>query len=230
MFKKTLTTLAATTLVLLTAQSAAAHVEVKADNPQALAQNVELTWSAESESATAGIKEVRVVLPKGIAPADVTYASGPKNWTLAPTSDGFTVKGAPMPTGEDVEVSVTVKQLPDAEELVFKTLQTYSDGKTDRWIELEEPGQKEEEDHSHSGNPAPVLKLKPAALVQSTPTPSTPATTPASTPTPSASPVAAEKDDNSGTSGTTWAIIGIGIAGVLAITYFAVRRRGQTAE
>ncbi|MFM9444689.1 DUF1775 domain-containing protein [Streptomyces acidiscabies] len=229
MSKKTLTALAATALVLLTAPSAAAHVEVKADNPQALARNVELTWSAESESATAGIKEVRVVLPKGIAPADVTYASGPKNWTLAPTSDGFTVTGAPMPTGEDVEVSVTVKQLPDAEQLVFKTLQTYSDGKTDRWIELEKPGKEEEEDHSHSGNPAPVLKLKAAALVQSTPAPSAPATTPASTPTPSASPVAAEKDDNGGTSGATWAIIGIGIAGVLAITYFAVRRRAQAA-
>ncbi|WP_055722909.1 DUF1775 domain-containing protein, partial [Streptomyces niveiscabiei] len=176
MLKKTLTTLTATTLILLTAQSAAAHVEVSADNPQALAQNVELTWSAESESATAGIKEVRVVLPKGIAPADVTYVSGPKSWTLTATSDGFAVKGAPLPTGEDAEVSVTVKQLPDAEQLVFKTLQTYGDGKIDRWIELEEPGKAEEEPgHSHSGNPAPVLKLKAAALPQPTSTPTAPA-------------------------------------------------------
>ncbi|MEX3106453.1 MULTISPECIES: DUF1775 domain-containing protein [unclassified Streptomyces] len=234
MLKKTLTTLTATTLILLTAQSAAAHVEVSADNPQALAQNVELTWSAESESATAGIKEVRVVLPKGIAPADVTYVSGPKSWTLTATSDGFAVKGAPLPTGEDAEVSVTVKQLPDAEQLVFKTLQTYGDGKIDRWIELEEPGKAAEEEpgHSHSGNPAPVLKLKAAALPQPTPTPTAPATTPApeSKPTPSASPVAAEKEDKGGMSGATWSIIGIAIAGVLAVTYAAVRRRNQASE
>ncbi|MET8974950.1 DUF1775 domain-containing protein [Streptomyces sp. NPDC004539] len=235
MFKKTLTVLAAGALVVLGAQSAAAHVEVSADNPQALAQNVKVTVSAESESSTAGIKEVRVVLPAGIAPGDVTYASGPKGWALAATSDGFAVKGTAVPVGDDVEVSVVVKQLPDAKELVFKTLQTYGDGKIDRWIELEEPGKTEEEDHSHSGNPAPVLKLKAAAPVQPTPTPTAPASSapvsPAA-PTPSASPVASEseKDDDSGMSGGTWAAIGAGVVVAAGVGYLVVRRRSQASE
>ncbi|MGW2717784.1 DUF1775 domain-containing protein [Streptomyces sp. NPDC001492] len=41
-----------------------------------------------------------------------------------------------MKTCVNAEYSVVVKQLPDAEELAFKTLQTYGDGHTDRWIEL----------------------------------------------------------------------------------------------
>ncbi|MHC5903094.1 DUF1775 domain-containing protein [Streptomyces sp. S6] len=235
MLKKSLTVLAAGALVVLGAQSAAAHVEVKADKAQALAQNVEVTVFAESESASAGIKEVRVVLPAGIAPGDVSLAGGPKGWKLAATSDGFAVQGAPLPVGEDAEVSVLVKQLPDAKELVFKTLQTYGDGKVDRWIELEEPGKSEEEDHSHSGNPAPVLKLKPAALTPPpAPTPSAPASSVPVSPaasTPSASPVssAAEKDDDGGVSGGTWAAIGAGVVVLAGAGYFAVRRRGQAA-
>ncbi|QNP69600.1 DUF1775 domain-containing protein [Streptomyces roseirectus] len=234
MFKKSFVLLAAGALVVIGAQSAAAHVEVKADNPRALAKDVTLTLSAESESASAGIAELRVVLPKGIAPADVSFESGPKSWALSATSDGFRVKGAPLPVGEDVEVAVAVKQLPDAEELVFKTLQTYGDGKVDRWIELDEHGATEEEgDHSHSGNPAPVLKLRAAALetspapTPSAPTPSTPA--PASD---SPSPVASEADgdDNGGMSGGTWAAIGAGGVVAAGVGYLVVRRRGQAAE
>ncbi|MFF1298979.1 MULTISPECIES: hypothetical protein [unclassified Streptomyces] len=47
-------------------------MEVEADGAQALAQDVELTFTAESESASAGITQLRVILPKGIAPSDVT--------------------------------------------------------------------------------------------------------------------------------------------------------------
>ncbi|MFJ8670110.1 DUF1775 domain-containing protein [Streptomyces sp. NPDC093600] len=62
-----------------------------------------------------------------------------------------------MKAGEDAEHSVVVRQLPDAEEVVFRTLQTYSDGRVDRWIEAGASGG----DHSH-GNEAPVLKLEAA--------------------------------------------------------------------
>jgi hypothetical protein len=63
--------------------------------------------------------------------------------------------------GEDAEYVVTVRQLPDAKKLVFKTLQSYSDGRVDRWIELEDPA---EDGHGHGdGHPEPHLELKPAA-------------------------------------------------------------------
>lgn len=143
----------AATAVVLTAVPAAAHTEVEADKAQALAENVTVSFHAEAESDTSGIKEVRVVLPEGIAPADVVYGEGPKGWKFSATDDGYTVKGAELKTGKSAEYSVVVRQLPDAEEVPFKTLQTYGDGHVDRWIELDENGE----------NPAPTLKLKAAA-------------------------------------------------------------------
>jgi uncharacterized protein YcnI len=224
----TLATAAATTAVLLTAGPAAAHVEVESEKAQALAENVELAFDAESESSTAGITELRVVLPEGIAPADVTYGEGPKDWKFTANDDGYTVKGPAVKTGENAKYSVVVKQLPDAEELAFKTLQTYSDGHTDRWIEL---GDGSEE-------PAPVLKLKAAAAgaKPASPSPSESASESASpTPTaeetePSASPVAeAEKDAGGGLSVGAW--IGIGTAIVIALAAgYAVRRRSGAGQ
>ncbi|GAA0473938.1 DUF1775 domain-containing protein [Streptomyces olivaceiscleroticus] len=63
-----------------------------------------------------------------------------------------------MEVGGDAEYSIGVRQLPDAEELAFKTLQTYNDGRVDRWIELSAPS-----DDGHHGNEAPALELKAAA-------------------------------------------------------------------
>jgi uncharacterized protein YcnI len=147
-------------LSVAAAGPAAAHAEVEAEDARALDQNVELTFSAESESATAGISKLEVVLPEGITPQDITYEEGPKGWKFAPTGRGYTVSGPKLAVGEDAEYVVTVRQLPDAKELVFKTLQTYSDGKVDRWIQLEEEA--EGDGHGH-GHPAPRLELKAAA-------------------------------------------------------------------
>ncbi|MFE7649480.1 DUF1775 domain-containing protein [Streptomyces phaeoluteigriseus] len=225
---------AATTAVLLVAVPAAAHVEVESPGAQALAENVRLTFAAESESATAGITELRVVLPKGIEPADVTYGEGPAGWRFTTTADGYSVKGPAVKVGADVEHSVVVRQLPDAKELAFKTLQTYGDGKVDRWIELGASGG---DDHGHGhGNPAPVLKLKAAAPGARTvsPSPSPPAST-SGAPAPTAektpdgsSPQAADtaKEDDGGLSSGAWAGIVAAILVAVAAAVFLVRRRG----
>ncbi|MEV4874619.1 DUF1775 domain-containing protein [Streptomyces cyaneofuscatus] len=163
----------AATLVLAT--PASAHVEVASEGARALAENVTLNFDAATESDAAGITKLEVFLPKGITPADVTYGKGPVGWKLAPTDKGFTVSGPPVAVGEDVTYSVVVRQLPDAKSLVFKTLQTYDDGRVDRWIELEESSG----GHGH-GHSAPVLELKEAA----------PGAEPVA-PTPSASPTSA---------------------------------------
>jgi uncharacterized protein YcnI len=216
----------AATAVLLTAVPAAAHTEVEADKAQALAENVTVSFHAEAESDTSGIKEVRVVLPEGIAPADVTYGEGPKGWRFSATDDGYSVKGAELKTGESAEYSVVVRQLPDAEEVPFKTLQTYGDGHVDRWIELDE----------NSEDPAPTLKLKAAApgakAVSASPSASpSPSPTPEK-PIPAASPQAADtaKDDEGGLSAGAWTGIGAGIVVAAAAVVFAVRRRGGTEE
>ncbi|MFD3617482.1 DUF1775 domain-containing protein [Streptomyces sp. NPDC058676] len=224
----------AATAVLLAAVPAAAHVEVESDNAQALAENVELTFVAESESATAGITQLRVVLPEGIAPADVTYGEGPTGWKFTANDDGYTVKGPAVKVGGDAEYSVVVRQLPDAEELAFKTLQTYSDGKIDRWIELGEPS------GDGHGNEAPVLELKAAApgAKPVSPSPSAPETASAS-PTPTAqettaspTPQAAdtEKEDDGGLSASAWVGIIAAILIAAAAVVFAVRRRGSAQQ
>ncbi|MGP4011158.1 DUF1775 domain-containing protein [Streptomyces sp. 4N124] len=225
---------ATTALLLLSAVPAAAHVEVESDNAQALAENVELAFVAESESATAGITELRVVLPEGITPADVTYGEGPKGWKFAATDDGYTVKGPAVKTGEDAEYSVVVRQLPDAKELAFKTLQTYSDGKIDRWIELSESS------GGGHGNEAPVLELKAAApgAKPVSPSPSE-SESPSASPTPTAeetdispSPQAAdtEKGDDGGLSAGAWTGIIAAILVVAAAVVFIVRRRGSAQQ
>ncbi|GEC03173.1 hypothetical protein SSP24_08280 [Streptomyces spinoverrucosus] len=222
-----LTTVSATlaAAVLLVAGPAFAHTEVEADNARALAQNVTLTFSAASESSSAGITGLEVFLPDGITPTDVTYEDGPKDWKFATTGRGYKVSGPQLAVGEDAEFSVTVRQLPDAEELVFKTLQSYSDGRVDRWIELEDSG----DGHGH-GHPAPKLELGPAEPgakpVSPTPTetatpeapPSTASADAAAEPTATPSPKeAADEDDGISpvvlTAGGAVVLLGVG-AGV----------------
>ncbi|KAB1144676.1 DUF1775 domain-containing protein [Streptomyces luteolifulvus] len=219
----TVLTAATAAAVCLTAGPAFAHVEVEADKAQALAENVEISFDAESESDTAGITEVRVVLPEGIAPADVTYGEGPKGWKFTAGDDGYTVEGPALKAGVNAEYSVVVKQLPDAEKLAFKTLQTYSDGRIDRWIELDQDGE----------NPAPTLKLRPAApgAKPASPSPAE-SETASSSPTPvetepSSSPAAEakEKDDDSGLSTGAWVGIGVAVVVVAGGAVYAVRRR-----
>ncbi|MFE5604912.1 DUF1775 domain-containing protein [Streptomyces coelicoflavus] len=224
----TLLTTAALGAVLLSAGPASAHVEVESDSAQALAENVRIGFEAESESDTAGITKLRVVLPEGIAPADVTLGEGPTGWKFTASEDGYTVEGPAVKVGENAEYSIVVKQLPDAKELAFKTLQTYSDDRTDRWIELDGNGE----------NPAPVLKLKPAApgAKPATPSPSESETAPASPSSepsePSASPAAQaeEKDDEGGLSVGAWIGIGAAVVVVAAGVVLLLRRRAGAGQ
>ncbi|MET9953671.1 DUF1775 domain-containing protein [Streptomyces sp. NPDC006339] len=209
----------ALTSVLVLAGPASAHAEVEADTPQALAQNVTLSFASEAESGTAGFTQLRIVLPKGIAPGDVVLKEGPKGWNLAPSADGYTIAGPALKAGVDAEHKIVVRQLPDAEEIAFKTVETYSDGKTSRWIEL--PG------GGGSGQPAPLLKLKKAAPgatpVAPKPSPTTTSPTPSPTPSettsssPTAAPEPADKSAAEEDSGNSTGLMVVSIAAVLAV-------------
>ncbi|MEV6781976.1 DUF1775 domain-containing protein [Streptomyces sp. NPDC051098] len=177
------------------AAPASAHVEVESEGAAALAQNVTLNFSAESESDKAGITKLEVILPEGILPSDIAFKKGPAGWKLTPTARGYAVSGPKAAVGADVAYSVVVRQLPDAKSVAFKTLQTYSDGEVHRWIELEKPSS---DGHGHGhGSPAPVLELKAAApgAKPVSPTPTTEPTTAAPTP---ATPSASATDDGKG--------------------------------
>jgi uncharacterized protein YcnI len=149
--------------------TAAAHVHVDAPGAVAGTGPVTLEFSAASE-ADAGITAMRTRLPAGIAPADVSLASGPSGWTLTSTAQGFEVGGPPLPSGEDAEYAVTVAGLPaGVTELAFPTVQVYADGTEDAWIEQGVPGGPEPE------LPAPVLAVAAGTAAPSTPAPAAPA-------------------------------------------------------
>src|SRR3954469_11860286 len=89
-----------------------APTTVKAEPAVAGSPNALVTVSAEAESDTAGITSLRVVLPAGIAPADVTYVDGPPGWALQPDAEGYVVSGPALAVGRDAVHRVRVKQLP----------------------------------------------------------------------------------------------------------------------
>ncbi|AJT65698.1 YcnI family copper-binding membrane protein [Streptomyces chattanoogensis] len=74
--------------------------------------------------------------------------------TEAPTKITWTADGKGVAPGQFQRFPVSVGQLPkDADQLVFKALQTYDDKEVVRWIEPTKEGAPEPE------NPAPVLEL-----------------------------------------------------------------------
>ncbi|MFE6520161.1 YcnI family protein [Streptomyces sp. NPDC057794] len=70
----------------------------------------------------------------------------------------WTADGKGIEPGYFEKFPLSVGQLPeDADQLVFKALQTYSDKEVVRWIEVPQEGQEEPD------NPAPVLELSAAS-------------------------------------------------------------------
>ncbi|WSQ95489.1 YcnI family protein [Streptomyces globisporus] len=88
-----------------------------------------------------------------------------------------------MAVGKDAACSVAVRQLPDVKTLAFKTLQSYDDGRVNRWVELEKST------GGGQGHSAPVLELQEVApgTEPLAPSPSASSSVPA-TPTPSSTP------------------------------------------
>jgi len=144
-----------------------AHVIVEAQPGSPGAIDATLKITAAAESSTAGISKIDVTADPAIPADQVTLISGPSGWTVSPgSSGGFAVGGTALPKGEDAVVSLRVKQLPSVPQVVFKVLQTYSDGDVERWIELPGPDGKEPD------KPAPIVKLSAGATSAVSPAPS----------------------------------------------------------
>lgn len=193
---------------------AAAHSGVTVEPKVAGSPNALVTFNAQAESGTAGIGSVKVVLPDGLAPSDVTYAGGPTGWTLAVDTDGFSVGGTPtLPTGRDARFQVRLRQLPLVPTLVFKVLVNYTNGQVDRWIEVPRPGAAE------PANPAPVVTLAapPGGFPAVQPTPSAVSSAPPAASASAVPPAVAQPpvEPTSGSSALPWVIGVLGLVVVL---------------
>ncbi|MEU5947772.1 YcnI family protein [Micromonospora sp. NPDC047465] len=203
---------AVATAVLGFAAPASAHVSV---NPQEATQSGygRFAFRVPNESDTASTTKVEVVLPENAPVGSVSTMPVP-GWTVAVEKRKvdppvevhgsqltevvakltWTATGnAGVKPGEFQEFPVSMGPLPQVDTMVFKTLQTYSDGNVQRWIEEPTPGGEEPE------SPAPVLTLTAAS--------------PSAAPTGGAAPAQADDDDDAEGVGLA---TGLGIAGLVA--------------
>jgi len=165
-----------TAILLAVAGPASAHVTV---NPNQAVQGgfTKLTFRVPNEKDTASTVKLEVVVPtdKPIAFMSVKPVAG---WTVAmdrtklaapvKTGEGeiseavskltWTATGAEsaIKPGQFQEFEVSAGPLPETDMIVFKALQTYSDGDIVRWID--EPSAGADAEH-----PAPVLRLSKGA-------------------------------------------------------------------
>lgn len=157
--------------VLSVAGAASAHVTVHPGSYPRGATDGVLTFRVPDEEDTASTTKVQVFLPTDhpvlgvlVSPHDGWRAKVTTTRLRTPvrTDDGtvtdavseITWTGGSIGTGRFEDFDVAFGQLPDETSgLTFKTLQTYSDGKTVRWIEEAGAGDEEPE------NPAPVVRL-----------------------------------------------------------------------
>ncbi|PGH43150.1 hypothetical protein COO58_00835 [Micromonospora sp. WMMA1996] len=227
-----LTLAAVTTAVLGLAGPASAHVTV---NPKEGTQGGygRFAFRVPNESDTASTVKVEVNLPANAPVGSVSTMPVP-GWTVAVEKRKvdppievhgsqlteavskltFTAaQGGGVKPGEFQEFPVSMGPLPQVDTMVFKVLQTYSDGNVSRWIEEPTPGAEEPE------NPAPVLTL--AAAASASPGASAPAAAAADD----------DDDDDDSGAGTALGVAGLvaGLAGlVLGGLAFARTRREPT--
>ncbi|MFF0370183.1 YcnI family protein [Micromonospora sp. NPDC005087] len=206
---------AVATAVLGFAGPASAHVTV---NPKEATQGgyARVAFRVPNESDTASTTKVEVVLPENAPVGSVSTMPVP-GWTVAvekrKVDPPIEVHGTPITEavakltwtatgdagvkpGQFQEFPVSMGPLPQVDSMVFKTLQTYSDGNVSRWIDEPAAGGEEPE------NPAPVLTLAAAAPSGS----AAPATSA------NAAGAPADDDDDEGEG----IAVGLGIAGLVA--------------
>ncbi|MGW3604233.1 YcnI family copper-binding membrane protein [Micromonospora sp. NPDC005161] len=206
---------AVATAVLGFAGPASAHVTV---NPKEATQGgyARVAFRVPNESDTASTAKVEVVLPENAPVGSVSTMPVP-GWTVAvekrKVDPPIEVHGTPITEavakltwtatgdagvkpGQFQEFPVSMGPLPQVDSMVFKTLQTYSDGNVSRWIDEPAAGGEEPE------NPAPVLTLAAAAPSGSA--------APATSANAAGAPADDDDDEGEGTA------VGLGIAGLVA--------------
>jgi uncharacterized protein YcnI len=160
--------------LLALAGPAFAHVKVSPSSAQQ-GSTAELTFRVPNEESKAATVELQLQVPTAHPIAQFLVKPVP-GWKISVqtvllpepvvTDDGsfttavseVTWTGGTIEPGQYQDFSVSADPLPSGlRQLVFKAIQTYSNGDVVRWIDLSQPGQPEPE------HPAPVLTLTAAA-------------------------------------------------------------------
>ncbi|MEU9155135.1 YcnI family protein [Streptomyces sp. NPDC048417] len=217
--------------VLAAAGVASAHVTVHPESYAKGATDGVLTFRVPNEEDTASTTKVQVFLPTDhpvlgvlVSPRDgwTAKVTNTKLKTPVKTDDGtitdavseITWTGGKIGAGQFEDFDVAFGQLPeDADQLAFKTLQTYSDGKVVRWIEEAESGGEEPE------NPAPMLKLTAGDDATASTAPATESSAKATT-------TASADAGDSTARGLGIAGLIVGVLGLAAATFAFGRTRG----
>jgi hypothetical protein len=207
----------------IAAAPAFAHAEISPDTAVAGSDQA-FTLSLENESSTAGTVQVALYFPDG---QEIPVLAVPDvgEWTGAPQggagggpgalgdpAPGITWQRASGSPKDNPELSFTLRLPSRAGTIQMSVLQTYSDGRVDRWIEPWPVGQPEPE------RPGPRVTLTAATSSTSGAAPSTTTRAPATTTT--AAPAAEGKSSN------RVLVIGVAVAvGVVVGFAVALRRR-----
>ncbi|WP_328880590.1 YcnI family copper-binding membrane protein [Streptomyces sp. NBC_00299] len=145
-----------------------------------------------------------------------------KKITEAVSKVTWTADGEGVKPGFFQKFPVSVGTLPeDADELVFKAIQTYSNKEVVRWIEVPQEGQEEPE------NPAPVLELSAAEEGHHSSSSSDKASDSDDAEAASAKTDAAEPADSSDTTARVLGVVGI-VVGALGVAYGVIAGRRRT--
>ena len=220
---------------LLAASTGVASAHVSVSSPDAAPGGYAVvTFRVPTESATASTVGLTVSLPTDTPLASVAVEPVP-GWTIAApekplpkpitTDDGQVTSavtevtwtaesGGGLAPGEFGQFRLSVGPLPDTDQLVFPTVQIYSDGSEVDWVEQAAAGSTAEPEH-----PAPTLALTAAAATDDDG---------ATEPTVAASNDAASDHDSGSALGVTG--VALGAAGLLlgaAALFVALRRTSR---
>ncbi|MFF6978983.1 YcnI family protein [Streptomyces sp. NPDC008343] len=231
--------------VLALSVPAFAHVSVQPEGTAAKGGYAVVDFKVPNERDDASTTKLEVTFPTdhplaSVMPqpvpgwkADVTKSTldkplemHGKKITEAVSKVTWTADGKGVEPGFFQKFPVSVGTLPeDADELVFKAIQTYSNKEVVRWIEVPQEGQEEPE------NPAPVLELSAAEEGHHGSSSSDKASAEASdsddAEAASAKTDAAEPADSSDTTARVLGVVGI-VVGALGVAYGVIAGRRRT--
>ena len=222
-------------LTLAIAAPASAHVSVSAANA-AQGGYTKATFRVPNESDSASTTKLEVTLPIKTAPVASVSIKPVPGWTAVVTKGKLdkpleahgaqineavekitwtAAADAAIKPGQFQEFDVSLGPLPQVDQMIFKALQTYSDGNVVRWID-EPPAAGGEEPES----PAPVLKLAKAAAESDT--------APAAATGPAVE-AAAPASESSSSTGTALGVGGLAL-GVIALIVALLAFRRSTGS